>query len=60
MKNNDNFGRNIVILFMSIAILVQGYTIYSLRENATKTEQRVKLLEQQVDSINNDLNAIFD
>ena len=45
---------------MSIAILVQGYTIYSLRENATKTEQRVELLEHQVDSINNDLNAIFD
>ncbi len=60
MKNNDNFGRNIVILFMSIAILVQGYTIYSLRENATKTEHRVELLEHQVDSINNDLNAIFD
>ena len=55
MKNNDNFGRSIVILFMSIAILVQGYTIYSLRENATKTEQRVELLEHQVDSINNDL-----
>ena len=60
MKNNDNFGRNIVILFMSIAILAQGYTIYSLRENATKAEQRIELLEQQVDSINNDLNAIFD
>ena len=45
---------------MSIAILAQGYAIYSLRENATKTEQRVELLEQQVDSINNDLNAIFD
>ena len=60
MKNNDNFGRSIVILFMSIAILVQGYTIYSLRENVTKTEQRVELLEHQVDSINNDLNAIFD
>lgn len=60
MKNNDNFGRNIVILFMSIAILAQGYTIHSLRENVAKTEQRVKLLEQQVDSINNDLNAIFD
>jgi cell division protein FtsL len=60
MKNNDNFGRNIVILFMSIAILVQGYTIYSLRKNTTKAEQRVELLEQQVDSINNDLNAIFD
>ena len=60
MKDNGNFGRSIVILFMSIAILAQGYTIYSLREKETKTEQRVELLEQQVDSINNDLNAIFD
>ena len=60
MKDSGNFGRSIVILFMSIAILAQGYTIHSLRENATKTEQRVKLLEQQVDSINNDLNVIFD
>ena len=60
MKNSDNFGKSIVILIMSIAIFVQGYIIYSLRENATKTEQRVELLEQQVDSINNDLNAIFD
>ena len=60
MKDNGNFGRSIVILFMSIAILAQGYAIYSLRENATKTEQRVELLEQQVDSINNDLIAIFD
>ncbi len=59
MKDN-NFGRNIVILIMSIAILAQGYGIYSLRENAAKTEQRVELLEQQVDSINNDLIAIFD
>lgn len=60
MKDNGNFGRSIVILIMSIAIFVQGYVIYSLRENATKTEQRVELLEQQVDSINNDLIAIFD
>lgn len=60
MKNNNNFGKSIVILIMSIAIFVQGYVIYSLRENAAKTEQRVKLLEQQVDSINNDLIAIFD
>ena len=60
MKNNDNFGKSIVILIMSIAIFTQGYVIYSLRENAAKTEQRVELLEQQVDSINNDLNAIFD
>lgn len=59
MKDN-NFGKSIVILFISIAILVQGYVIYSLRKNITKTEQRVELLEQQVDSINNDLNAIFD
>jgi intracellular sulfur oxidation DsrE/DsrF family protein len=60
MKDNNNFGRNLVILIMSIAILAQGYAIYSLRENAAKTEQRVELLEQQVDSINNDLIAIFD
>ena len=60
MRDNGNFGRSILILFMAIAILAQGYTIHSLRENVAKTEQRVKLLEQQVDSINNDLNVIFD